>query len=81
MWPFRKKKHFITTSDGSIGFYREDYIRHYIYGGKYSFQIKLELKGYSSYFNDTIYAEYPDLESRNAALESLNQILIANDKR
>ena len=82
MWPFRKKrKTFVTTSDGSIGFLIEDYVRHTIYGGRFSYQIKLELKGETSYFNDSIYADYPDEKSRTAAFESLNQILTTYNKR
>jgi hypothetical protein len=81
MWPFRnKKKTFVTTSDGSLGFFKEDYVRHSIYGGKYSYQIKIELKG-KSYYTDTVYADYPDQKSRTAAFESLNQILTTDNKR
>ena len=79
MWPFKKKKKqktFVTTSDGSIGFYKEDYIRHYVYG-TWVWYIKMEMKDakYGEGIPHTLYIEYGSKAERDVALNSLNEIL------
>lgn len=79
MWPFRrkkKKKTYVTTSDGSIGFYKEDYLRHYV-TGCYAFYIKIELKHprWGDVLTHTLYVEYGSKAERDIALKSLNEIL------
>lgn len=47
MWPFkrkRKRKTYITTVDGTIGFFKEDYVRHHVSNFLSFYYIEIELK-------------------------------------
>ena len=71
MW-FTKipKKTFVTTSDNSIGFFKEDYLCHYISGTCCWFlTIQFKCNPY------IITADYRSKEERDIALKSLNEII------
>lgn len=73
MWfkiPKTPKKTFVSTSDNSIGFFKEDYVSHHVSGSNCWFiTIQFKCRPY------VVTVDYPTQEQRAIALKSLVEIV------